>query len=449
MPKSTATRKFSSFIIWLLATGALGSLSFLIIYQNPENSRFLLADFDNLVPSLGLADSGSYLLGGKALAGNDMLGDYRWIFNLWPPGMTHLHSLILTSGLPIGLTMYAITCASYGLVVAFVFSVVSRSGSWQKAVIAALVSLLNPFAIRSLSPENLLYSDGLGSSFLALAMLAWLTWIPVISNRELISSSKYAGLIFAVSSIIALSLRWSMAPTVGLLWLVAACVAVGNWFDSRKIGETGASSGVFELLKAAMIALTMGLPWTIYVASILHPPIPFWSVGTDYVWAQRWLRDENLPGFLEAGNANWACDLDPEKCEVLSTPAIEGGLDYEIFRNEALDTIFRNPSEFILVGLSDFFRGFFSAPNTGVGEFNLWYLSAISALLISLAIVTAIRQKNWVGTLSAIILIVPTFLVISVFHIESRYLLPLHYFAFTVSVILIVSAFGSKRRVEI
>lgn len=429
-----------------MSTTSFGAISFLFSYNNVDSYRFLFLDFEILIPTLGLSDPGSYLLAGASLAANDILGEHRWIFNLWPPGMPHIYSLILSAGLPIGLSMFVLSSGVYGLVLTLLFSVVGKLFSRKIAAITLLPGLLNPFAIGSLGPGNVLLSDGLGASFLMLAVLAWLVWVPLLLSGNFDSSSRSYGAIFAVSSVMVLSLRWSMVPIIGLFWLTAAGVAVTNWYLSKRKQKNVSAAGIFEFMKAMAIALTMGLPWTVYVSTILHPPNPLWSVGTDYVWAQRWLKDDDLPGFLMAGNANWACDLDPEKCEALSPLALEGGLSYSVFRGEAVGTIVSNPLGFLATGLSDFFRGFFSAPSTAVGSYSSWELSAISAVLILLCLLMAAWQKNWMVALSVVFLLFPTFFTIAVFHIESRYLLPLHFQAFTICVFSITLALGSRYR---
>lgn len=431
-----------------ISTILYGGLGFLIYYLGPANYEFLFLDFDTLEATYGPYDPGAYVSGGNALAENDMFGEHRWVFNLWPPGMVHIYSLIIAAGLPIGLTMLAITSASYGLVLTFLFLVVEKSFGRRIALISPLIGLLNPFAIASLSPTSLLYSDGLGASFLALAALAWLVWVPsLLSGALSVQSSRY-GLIFALSSVMLLSFRWAMVPVVAVFWLVAGAVALANRLGRKKAGEGGGQSSIFEYLKASVVAITMALPWTIYVATVLHPPSASWSVGTDYVWRHRWLFDEDLPSFLVSGNGNWACDLDPGKCEILRPLAIEGELGHGIFRNEAVITAMNYPLGFLLAGFSDFFRGFFSAPHSGVGSFSLWYLAAVSALLVLVAVAITTWQKNWLGLSSSAITIVPTFFVITAFHIESRYLLPIHYYAFTVCVYLILVGFRSRLEPE-
>lgn len=423
-----------------------GAVGFLIHYSRPADYAFLMLDFDDLVSFFGMSDPGAYLLGGKALAEGDLQGQHRWIFNLWPPGMVHLYALIFQGGIPIGLTMFILTCVLYALVLTFLFLVVEKSFGRRIATTATLVGLLNPFAIASLSPASLLYSDGLGASFLALTAMSWLVWVPsLLSGVVGVQSSRY-GLVFAISSVMVVSLRWAMVPVVAVFWLVAGAVALANRLVRKKAKEGRGQGSIFEYLKASVVATTMALPWTIYVATVLHPPSASWSVGGGYQWMHRWLFDEDLPNFLVSGNANWACDLDPEKCEVLRPLAIEGELGHGIFRDEAVITAMNYPLGFLLAGFSDFFRGFFSAPHSGVGSFSLWYLAAISALLILVAVAITTWRKNWLGLTSAAIVIVPTFFVITTFHIESRYLLPIHYYAFTVCVYLIFVGLRSRIR---
>lgn len=436
--------KHLSSLVWLISTAMFGAIGFLLYYSNPESYRFLFTELEELISIQGGGDSGAYLLGGHALTENDMLGEHRWIFNLWPPGMVHLYALVISTGVPIVFAMFLISSATYGLVLTFLFFIIQKSLGIRVALFGTLFALLNPFAIISLGPGSVLYSDGLGASFLALAIMSWLVWMPSLLSGTGKSLTGYYGLVFALSSVLLVSLRWAMVPVIGLFWLAAGAASL----NSRRVAKQGqdipSPVGMFEFSKALIIAVMSALPWTLYVATVLHPPNPFWSVGTNYTWAHRWLRDEDLPGFLIAGNANWACDLNPEKCEVLRPLAIDGGLAYSVFRNEALTTAVSQPLGFLSTGLADFFRGFFSLPYTGVGSYSLWYLSAVSAVLILVALVASALRKNWLGPMGTALLLLPTLAVIAVFHIESRYLLPLHYYAFTVCVYLILE--GSRQR---
>lgn len=429
--------KTNSFVLFVATSILFGFAGFLVHYSKVENLEFLFADYEDLLSISGMSDSGYYLLGGNALSKGEILGENRWIFNLWPPGMAHVYALIIAAGLPIGLTMLVVSSAVYGLVLTQMWALLEKHSQPRTATLGLIIGLANPFAIASLGPSSLLYSDGLGSSLLALTFLSWIVWVPTLAADTLTYVSGVSGLLFGVSSVLTVSLRWSLVPVVGILWIWAAIFAIRKVFGSG--GNRGTSPVIagFGLLKAALVAAFTAFPWTIFVATILHPPNPLWSIGTEYTWAHRWLLDDDLPGFLVSGNANWACDLDPGKCDALRPLALGGGSDYSLFQNEALKTAISHPFGFFSTGVSDFMSGFFSAPFSGVGLYSGWYFSAISAFLILGALTVSVARRNWLGLSVTTIIVISTLLTLALFHVESRYLLPVHFFAFTVGVYLI------------
>lgn len=399
---------------------------------------FTWSTLDDLINSLGGVDAANYLRIGKDLSDGVLSNENMWILNLWPPGMPVLYTVLLAVPGSIVLKMLIISSICWALAGAFTLSLLAPSGS-KVAIIGFLIFWLiisNPYAWTL--GNGILFSDGIGAALLIIFInLIFLinkqvTFEGNYFNKRIVMLSLIAGLSLGLS----LTFRWAFVVSVALVSIISLLFSIYLLLklaiNSFKMPSESNQNKYFKVFISISLGIFIAiLPWTIVTQIKLHPGNPTWSMG-DYQWGQRWLTDQQLnvagASFLVEGNANWACEISPERCKVLNKISLSGDSSkYTYLRDEAIKAAITHPIEFIANRSDVLFRSLFSSPNSKVGSFDSIGYGVLNTLMamcfIFLAIITRKQFKLYVlmvtSTISGLLI------ALGIAHVENRYLIPI------------------------
>lgn len=436
---------FAYVLFFFLMVSSLQFLAF--VSSNDFFAELLFAPPNDIRSSLGDSDAGSYIQGGIDLANGVIPEEHAWILLLWPPGMSVLYGIFIAVGLPVGASMGLLTVASWSLVGAFLGTLLIRGGSWLSAILFSWLWLFSPLTSEWILASGFLYSEMLGSlSAAAFVIALWLLGY----NRPLrrFPEPHLLWAVLAGFSLVGVAyFRIAALPAVLLVLAIAffaALLCAGSYM--RDLFRSGPSlqrmlsrerpkraldlSSLMCFIIAGLLAF---LPWVCFRAAINEPitaasnPI---NAG-DYMWAQRWITDEQFSsagaGWLVDGDANWACDLDPSRCQTLNELAVvAGNADFPILREAALQVVLEQPIPFLIQRGRVIASAWLSTPGTSpLAQDVGWYGISLVLLMIS-GVVLAVRKGRMMPALAVLppIFILATVSTLLIAHVETRYFLP-------------------------
>ena len=445
-----------------LAVVAITWIFFLLILLNllpngletPYLGVTVSASPQELLPVLGFSDSGNYLRGAIDLQDLVIGADNRWIFNLWPPGQMLLLAIVIKLGLPPVLTMMIVFAFLWSVIGAVIFLKAFSTKIWYALVPFVLILWFtdSPFVGWNQS-EGALGTDGIGAAVLCLLFIYFsILWRKVIQGTVLnpwisglavsatLSFLSHLRIIFLFSIIFSFILVMAMRIVKQLPKNVSKWRKENPSLDKFRLHVTQKT----KLL--VIIAMTFSLslvPFTLFKSQMTDSIS--WS-NSDYQWAQRWMTDEyltkNNAGFLVDGGANWACEIDPARCEVIQKSELRAqnpysgfnSYDFTDFRNLAFISIFRNPVGFLENRITGLGKAFTGDAGTAVGSNSNFLRGVIFLLMYIYLLARGITKLRRLDEFELFTLLMLVGLVAPLFvaHFETRYLMPAQAFTLVV-----------------
>lgn len=201
------------------------------------------------------------------------------------------------------------------------------------------------------------------------------------------------------------------------------------------------------LVGSGLLAAVVGFGFspTVVTRFVLNDPITpssnFLSAG-DYVYAQRWLTNEQLDsvgaGFVREGGGNWPCLADPRTCAKLNpiaVPSLQGEtVDLERLREATVRSFLSRPDRVLAVKAPIMLRAHASLPGASVDSFSrsavAFWLATLFLLAATLRDVRLFDARILaLGTIVSFVFV--PYAVLFFIHVETRYLLPIAFAIWT------------------
>ena len=433
---------------------ALPSGAATLFYGLPADSRIAA-----LLPRLGLSDSGSYLWAAVDLQDGVMSNAYIWVLNLWPPGIPYVLATLIKIGegdSPV-IGMVIVICTLWATVFATLATILVPRGGYLITAIFSVFWFVSPIFTAWTIRDGILGSDGLATAVGTLVAIGLVTATrPSLGMRARFVLFGALGVGLAALAYLRILWFYTVPLALGAL-LVVALLALGVALIRGHLSSLRrhrAGIGQWAVLGAIFIGLCT--PWTIYVATTLHPGNPSWSMG-DYQWAQLWQPTETLEaagaGFLVAGGGNWPCELAPQRCAQINdaetaTAAPYGGsegMTFSEFRQEALLVAVTKPLDFIVDRVGVTLRSWLSVPGASVGTFgNIGFgLMTLAGFGLAVGILIVLGVRRHSTAIFLLMIFAVNVGVIWLTHFETRYLVPLQAMSL---VVLAISALPLEQR---
>lgn len=396
-------------------------------------------------------DAGSYLQGAISLHDSSFRNSVnQFIWELWPPGLPLYEALlILVFGL--GAKPLILLSVTDALLLAG-----STSLLWIESIklerkrfslILLSVLLLSSVVQGWLLDQGIMYAEGIFVFFLILSSIS-------LARFE---NTKKTRFFYESSFLVGLAAYFRAVGFTCIEVIVLASLLVGGIGFVLKVRKTHSAKQVLrlalDLFKYGCVAFAVTLPWSLFRASWLKLNPVQWVITGDSTWKLAWQSDRDLDksGWgITRGIDNWACHLDQIKCKILSTTK-----NPQYF-SDGIRVIFRHPIKFLCMRATAFWdywtlngRWLYPPQNrlpVGFAYFEglVFLLLVIAALFLLLTSLTRYPYFSII-TLS---LIFGSTLPLFVFHLESRYFIPLKILAIIV-VILHPSSIVNLKKLRI
>jgi hypothetical protein len=432
--------------------------------ETPYLGVTVSASPQELLPVLGFSDSGNYLRGAIDLQDLVIGADNRWIFNLWPPGQMLLLAILIKFGLPPVLTLMIVFAFLWSVIGAVIFLKASSVKFWYALVPYVLILWFtdSPFVGWNQS-EGALGTDGIGAAVLCLLFIyfsilwrkvsqgsAFNPWISGFAVSTTLSFLSHLRIIFLFSIIFSFMMVLAVRIVKQLPKNISKSRVENPSFDKFRVHPTQKT----KLLLITLMTFSVSLvPFTLYKSQITDSIS--WS-NSDYQWAQRWMTDEyltkNNAGFLVDGGANWACEIDPARCEVIQKNELRAqnpysgfnSYDFAEFRNLAFISIFRNPVGFLENRITVLGKAFTGDAGAAVGSNSNLFRGVIFLLMYIYLVVRGVTRLRRLDEFELFTLFMLVGLVAPLFvaHFETRYLMPVQAFTLVVFTFHIASVNG-------
>jgi len=359
-----------------------------------------------------------------------------WIVHLWTPGMSIIEVPLIwiaKLGLPIFWSLLLMTVGLWSTVFWLTWRYIS-SIIGRLPVFFVSLSLIFSWDFKYLFRDDLFYTEGLAFGLLMLG-LGCLGWFMLQARTEL-KVPVIAGISIGISVMVrhvtdyGLNLLFA-ASTMLFLYQISKLRTSSRQLQkkqSRKLRRTPRMLSQirkldsFKSVVVSSVALLVTLPWR------LISPIVFggwwWILSTAGagVGIGTWTPNSKI-GFWAPYGMNWACNIDPQKCEYLyrlpQTPANES-----LLLKQAIFTALQHPITYLKI------RGNSLADNWIPGgsklDLSIQTLASLSPIvLVLIAIIILIRDQSlfryaWIWFPFLIMEIGQLLLV----HYESRYFIP-------------------------
>ena len=422
--------------------------------ETPYLGVTVSASPQELLPVLGFSDSGNYLRGAIDLQDLVIGTDNRWIFNLWPPGQMLLLAIVIKIGLPPVLTLMIVFAFLWSVIGAVIFLKASSAKIWYALLPFVLILWFtdSPFLGWNQS-EGAIGTDGIGAAVLCLLFIyfsilwrkvmqgtAFNPWMSGFAVSATLSFLSHLRIIFLFSIIFSFMLVLAMRIVKQLPKNVSKSRVEKPSLDKFRGHVTQKTKLLLIILMTFSVSL---VPFTVYKSQITDSIS--WS-NSDYQWAQRWMTDEyltkNKAGFLVDGGANWACEIDPDRCEVIQKSELRtqspysgfNSYDFAEFRNLAFISILRNPIGFLENRIAGLGKAFTGDAGAAVGSNSNLLRGVVFLLMYVYLLIRGIAQLRRLDEFELFTLLMLIGLVAPLFvaHFETRYLIPVQAFTLVV-----------------
>jgi len=383
-------------------------------------------------------DAGSYLQGAISLHDSSFRNSAnQFIWQLWPPGLP-LYEALLIFVFGLGakpLVLLSVTAAlllATSTMLLWIESIKLRRKRFS--LILLLVLLLSSVVQGWLLDQGIMYAEGIFVFLLILSSISLARFESTGKTRFFYESSFLVGL--------AAYFRAVGFTCIEVIFLAALLVSgIGFVLKFRKPHPARRVLRLaLDLFKYGGVAFAVTLPWSLFRASWLKLNPVQWVITGDSTWKLAWQSDADLDksGWgITKGIDNWACHLDQIKCKILSTTK-----NPQYF-SDSIRVIFRHPIEFLWMRATAFWdywtlngRWLYPPQNRlpvafAYFEGSVFLLLVIAALFLLLTSLTRYPYFSII-TLS---LILGSTLPLFVFHLESRYFIPLKILAIIVVIL--------------
>jgi hypothetical protein len=413
----------------------------------------------NLIPVLGLSDSGNYLKAAIDIQDFQIQEENKWIFNLWPPGQVILLALFVKLSVPPVLGMGILFCFLWALAaVMFIQTINLNRGNLPLIIMFCAAWLTGAPLLGWNQKEGALGSDGISTALASIFVITLITLKEKI-NVVPLSAIRNIGILLGLLLAIISYLRFIFLFAV----LFSALVILFHPQNLKPIllrmrrSKMKRVNGplIFQKIKklylvTSTIFLLLTLPFTLI--KIVSTGSPSWS-SADYVWGQKWMSDEillsNNANFLIQGGSNWACKIDTETCNQIIEKEVSteypfsgyGEFNFAEFRNLAFLSAIKNPISFVENRAKVVFQTFETLPGASIGDKNnqtKGILLLFSFMFIFFSGLLFFRMKSVFDTF-IVLFCLGLFLPLIFEHFESRYLIPIQ----AISILYILSRIRS------
>lgn len=384
---------------------------------------------------LGGLDAGSYLQGALSLHDSSFRESInQFIWQLWPPGLPIYEAILIyifgLGGKP--LLLLAVTDSLLIAVSASVLWIESVNLRRKKIAIFFLSILLLSSVVQGwLLDQGIMYAEGF---FVFLLILAVIHLIRFERTKKFFSfylSSFLLGL--------AAYFRAVGFTTIEVIILVA--FLIGGFGFALKIWKSPSAGKIVHLaanlLRYGFVAFAVTLPWSLFRLSWTKLNPLQWVITGDLTWKLVWRSDISLQKTglgITKGVDNWACHLDLMRCKTLSLEMTPH------YFAESLRVIVQHPIEFLWMRLTAFWgywslNGRWLYPPQNRLPVAFAYLEGAVFLVITIAalilVLTSWRRFPSLSILTLCIFFGTTAPLL-VFHLESRYFIPVKILAIVI-----------------
>lgn len=399
------------------------------LYSDAEEARF----------AFGGSDAGSYLQAALGLRdfGPLGIGGNQWIYNLWPPGMVALNLIAVNVeslfSIPYLTALLLLVSFAWAALLTRLWKILESLSSGIGFV------FLLVFLLSSLSSPMITvyfgYGDGLAAGLLGLAV-AELWLVKHNSTRGNIKGVLYVGTLLSGAMHLRATfetLSWFLLFVPLAIYLIWTLVGLLR----PSISASSSKGALLQVSLVAFVAQVLSLPWRVFAAVYIRPGDFRWSTVPDYAWPARWVPDERISQegrFLIEGHGNFGCINDPVRCAEIqqleeASDAPYSGVGHftnEEFRSQLVESVLQLPGLYLSERFTIYFLGFFSKTGGGIGQLAI--LEGLFLLVgVILGVVFLVRNDKFnragawfaflsAGGLSGVLLL---------FHMETRYLMPI------------------------
>jgi hypothetical protein len=355
-----------------------------------------------------------------------------WITRIWPPGMPFVYFLLEALPWPVIIEISVVMVLVWSTAGAVVAAMVAASGRLPLAIASVVLWIASPMTLHWVWADGLPHSDGMGAALLVL----FVACVAAMERRVRRGHGRPGPVLLGAiaGALLAGSLHFRFAYVGGLAGVLVVAAVLAIVLRSR-----GMAKPLLALVAACVILVT---PYTVYATFVLHPTSPTWSQN-DYLWAQAWMTDDDLAAvggqFLVDSGANWPCHLDPVECGRQRPTALLMQQDsFNDLRDAALLTGARHPLAFAANRLGFWRAAWFSTPAGQTGAFDAIPFGLLMIGVLGWGIWLAIRRWRVAPALISVvtILLLGQVAILTIEHIEQRYLIPILAVIWTATVLL-------------
>jgi hypothetical protein len=380
---------------------------------------------------LGGLDAGSYLQGALSIyQGSFREGVNDFIWQLWPPGVPIVGFLAIkifgtnSNPLQISAVLSSVLLATW------------VAGLWYfsiKSKIKIMVRLLLAFLLISsviqgwILDQGIMYAEGFYIFFTVFALIL-IAHNSFLNTKVLVSAGILLGLA-AYFRAIGFTVIVFLIILSGITWMVAVSGGMlkSKKIETRKLFENSKAAGIVSLS-----AYLTTLPWSLFRESWLAIKPTKWVVTGDRVWQGVWSNDKQLndSGWaITIGTDNWACHLDKIKCQVLQN----GNHSENYYFLETMKTVIMHPIEFVSMRVNDLWNywelngRWLYPPQNKIPAAYGTIEGSIFLVIVGVAVFLLLQgfKKLTVLVLVEIAVILGSTAPLIVFHLESRYFIPI------------------------
>ena len=362
-----------------------------------------------------------------------------WIVHTWTPGMSLLEvPLIWAShiGVPMFWSLLFTTVLLWGSIFWLMWKHLSPfTGRLIALAISAM--LITSWDFRYFFRDDLFYTEGLsfGLLILALGIISWAVLISKNKSFLFIISGTLIGLSILIRHVSdsGLSLFTSAAVFGLVIQYRKATKIVHNSSNKKKNKQLQLKRKIdlseFSLYGPAVAGLTANLvliPWRFVSRIVFGGPLWLLSSAGGGVGVGAWTPNSKI-GFWAFSGMNWACNIDPKKCD--SVYRLPQNIHNDAVRlSDAILAAIQHPMAYIK------FRGHFLQANwIPIGVHSIFSIQVISSLvpifLFVYGVFILIRSKtSWTNSWIWLPFLVMEFVQLLLIQYESRYFIPVRLF---------------------
>ena len=431
------SRNLSPLLIFGLVFG-FALLRCRIAFSTGEYGVTTSMQFSQARQTLGGLDAGSYLQGAMSLHDSSFRNTTnQFIWELWPPGLPLFEAiLILVFGL--GAKPLILLAITDSLLLATSTALLWVESSYLRrkkfTFILLTLFLLSSLVQGWLLDQGIMYAEGFFVFLLTMSTINLAKFEKTKNYRYLYQSGVLLGMAAYFRAV-----GFTCIEIIFLGALAMTGIALVSKSRKKESSKTHFRLAI-DLLKYGLVALVVTLPWSLFRATWLHLNPVQWVVTGDSTWKVAWQTDSQLDKSglgITKGIDNWACHLDQIKCNLLSSAK-----NPQYF-SQAIHVIINHPFDFLWMRITAFWHywslnGRWLYPQQNHLPVAFAYLEGLTSLLIVFVAVfllfCSLSKKPHFAILS-ICTIFGTTLPLLVFHLESRYFIPIKVLAVAILIL--------------